>query len=146
MKGIDEFDVGVVKKQLRGISREITPMNKYLDANTKQQVIECVDRVTEEVKKTDVLETYMEMSEGIKSALMSLSGEVSASKYRKFLFNRIHGYLFVTRWYILKVEGFEVGDEPWTVSEEQKERERPPEEEGETNKPKLPEEITQGAF
>lgn len=136
--GFKGFDREVVKKQLKAINRELNPITNYIDPNAKQQVTGCVDRITKEVKKTDIIKSYLEISEGFKSALMSLSGDISSKSYRKFLFNRIHSYFYIVNWYLAKDEGIDVGGEPWKVSKEFKEREEPPEEEEETKGNKFP--------
>jgi hypothetical protein len=116
---MSQFDFEVVEKQIKIINREMTPVTNYLDPSAKFQVIESVDRITEEVLVLGYeLEDYMARADGVKATMMALAGTITSLGHRKFLFNRLRSYLLIVRWFWCKERGYDVKDEPWQIEDE----------------------------
>lgn len=143
----EEIDPEVIDKQIKAINRELIPVSDYLDVSSKSQVMECIDTITNELMKGgSFFKKYFMYAEGVKSTLMSMSGNVKSKGKKKYHYNRLREYLYNVRWHYLRAKGKDVPDEPWDIPKEEEAEETEPEEK-EAMEKQIPDNIfTEGAF
>lgn len=122
--GSGEINPDFLSNKHYAVMEELTGYTSYLGISKKQRVIKIINLMEKQIHKSgseEGVKEFMKKAEGLKSVLSSLPSIIkNNTEYRKMLYNRVHSFSTITRWFIYKAYGHDV-DEPWTLKEEEKE-------------------------